>query len=389
MAHRTCRSMIGPALRAFAGALGVLCLAAPAARAQGSLSTLGFGYPTGQLSTRALGAGGALGDFDPNAPLNPAALVYSLRALVYLQYDPEFRDVSVGGKSASTSTARFPLFGVSGRIAGFNVGLSFSSFLDRTWTNIYSDTQSVGGKLFPTTVTAQSSGGISDARLALSYSFGPRFHVGGAVHVFPGENRTTIGLDFPDSTLKLGSFTQANIFNYSGSAVSLGVLAEPLPHWHVAATGRIGGALHIRQGDSTVIGNAHVPGKWSLSGMYDGFAGSVLAVRYASEQWGALRGLGSNALPIHDATDFSGGVEVAGPKISGYPLAMRVGLRSRGLPFSPDAAAVKEQSLTAGVGIPVSGGRGAADISVARQRRTAGDVTETGWVVSIGLGIRP
>ncbi len=373
---------------ALAAAAGCSCLAASALQAQGALSTLGFGYPSGQLSTRALGAGGALADFDPNSPLNPASLEVALRSLVYVQYDPEFRDVNLGGQHVNTLTARFPVFGVSGRVAGFNIGLSFSSFLDRTWTNVYTDTQRVGGQLVPSTVTALSSGGINDVRAAIAYSFGPKLHVGFGVHVFPGENRTLIGRAFTD-TVQFGTFNQADIFNFSGSAVSLGILAAPVSHFTLAASGRVGGVMHMRAGDSTVVGSAHVPDRWSASVAYDGFGGSVFAVRYATEKWSSMRGLGRPELPINDATEFSAGGEIAGPKISGVPMALRLGYRSRDLPFSPGATKVKEQSATAGLGIPFASGRGSADLSVAHARRSAGDTRETGWILSFGIGIRP
>ena len=39
--------------------------------AQGTLSTQGFGYPPGQLSTRSLATGPGIGEFDPDSQLNP------------------------------------------------------------------------------------------------------------------------------------------------------------------------------------------------------------------------------------------------------------------------------------------------------------------------------
>jgi hypothetical protein len=373
---------------ALAAVAGLTCLVAPAIRAQGALSTLGFGYPSGQLSSRALAAGGALADFDPNSPLNPATLVSATRAVVYIQYDPEFRSLTVDGRNASTTTARFPLFSVTGRVAGFGVGLAFSSFLDRTWMNVRADTQTIGGERLASVDTARSSGGISDARAAISYSISKDYHIGIGVHVFPGENRTRIGRFFADS-LNIGSFSQENTFNFSGSAVSLGLLATPSQQWNLALTGRFGGAMRVRMGDSTVIGSARVPARWSASVAYLGIPGSSLAAHYVSEHWSSLRGLGSQGLPIHDATEFGAGAEVAGPKMSGVPLQMRLGVRQRDLPFSLDATAVREQSLTGGIGLPISGGRGTADLSVSRARRTAEGVSETGWIVSFGLGIRP
>jgi hypothetical protein len=370
-------------------AAGVLAIAAaPALRAQGSLSTQGFGYPGGQLSTRALGAGGSLADFDPNSPLNPASLSLGLRAAVYAQYDPEFRSVTSPSGSASSTTARFPVVGVSGRFGRATVGLSFSNLLDRSWNNTYVDTQTVGGQVVQSQVTAQSTGGISDARAALSYQVSEKLYLGVGVHVFPGENRTVLGRSFADS-LQLGSFSQASTFNFSGSAVSVGFLATPVAHLNLAASARFGGSIHMHAGDSTVVGSATIPNRWSVSAAYEGFAGSALAVRYGREKWTSMAGLGSPGLVIRDAAELAGGMEVAGPKVSGIPMAVRLGFRSRDLPFAVGTETVAEQSLTAGVGIPLAAGRGAADIALARAHRTSAGLAETGWILSIGFAIKP
>ena len=105
--------------RRLALALGAAALSAPFARtaaAQGSLSTQGYGYPTGELSTRALGTGGSLAEFDPASPINPAALgswgaspinsaIRSVwgRTAFTAQYDPEFRRVTAGTGSQTSA----------------------------------------------------------------------------------------------------------------------------------------------------------------------------------------------------------------------------------------------------------------------------------------------
>ena len=48
--------------------------AAATARAQGTLSTQGFGYPTSGMSARSLGTGGAITELDPLSATNPASL---------------------------------------------------------------------------------------------------------------------------------------------------------------------------------------------------------------------------------------------------------------------------------------------------------------------------
>ena len=72
--------------------LAVATLLLPAsALAQGTISTLGFGYPAGQLSTRALGTGGALGEIDPLSVSNPASILNFGGSALYFQAEPEYR----------------------------------------------------------------------------------------------------------------------------------------------------------------------------------------------------------------------------------------------------------------------------------------------------------
>ena len=51
----------------------ILTVTPVAGFAQGAISTQGFGYPTGGLSTRATAGGGAFGEFDFSSPRNPSS----------------------------------------------------------------------------------------------------------------------------------------------------------------------------------------------------------------------------------------------------------------------------------------------------------------------------
>src|SRR5688500_8106791 len=90
-----------------------LALGASGAGAQGNLSTQGFGYPPGQLSTTAMSLGGATGELDPASALNPATAALWGASVLFMQYEPEIRTVTSSGASARTTTARFPMVGVS------------------------------------------------------------------------------------------------------------------------------------------------------------------------------------------------------------------------------------------------------------------------------------
>jgi hypothetical protein len=367
-----------------------LCLAARALCAQGALSLQGFGYPGGETSTRALGTGGSLADFDANSPINPAALLVGTRATVYLQYDPEFRWVTGTGLNVSTITARFPLFVISGKVGKARFSLSYASFLDRTWTNTYQDTQVVGTLRVPSTVTAVSSGGISDIRAAMSWTFSSRLTVGAAIHVFPGQNHIVFGRAFPSDSTSFGAFAQTSTFNFSGSAVSFGLIATPIDHVNLGVSGRYGFSMHVHEGDSTTVGEANVPNRLSVSGAFDGITGTILSVRYGTEKWSAMRGLGSAGLSVFDATEFSAGLETGGPRIGAIPMAVRLGYRARQLPFGVGAQQVSEKEFTGGVGIPLASGRTALDLTIAHALRSANvGLSETGWIFSLGIAIKP
>src|SRR5687768_7894137 len=114
--------------------------------AQGSLSGLGFGYPTGQLSTRALGIGGSTGELDPVTPRNPAALSSWGRSGLHLQYDPEYKRISASGGEDRTLEARFPLIAASLQVSrSLAAGISISTLLDRTFSTRSAQTLDVGG----------------------------------------------------------------------------------------------------------------------------------------------------------------------------------------------------------------------------------------------------
>ena len=368
---------------------GGLVFAAPAfAHAQGSLGSQGFGYPLGGQSARALGAGGAAAGVDAQTPLNPAAIVLNSRALVYAQYEPEFRTVTIGGVGTKTTTSRFPLFALTGRQGKATFSLSFSSFMDRTWLNTYADTQTVGSERLASKVLTQSVGGISEGRAAMAWSFSENVHLGFGLHVYPGQNRVSIGRVFSDSS-RAGNFQVADSYSFSGKALSLGALVIPGNHFIVTGDLRIGGGLSMRRGDSTVVGRGTVPLRYGVSASYDGVPGAVFIGRIGGDRWSDLRGLGSESLGLKDATDMSVGAELAGPRISGTAVLFRGGYRSRGLPFTYGTRAVKESSMSGGVGIPLIGGRAVVDVGAVNSTRSSGGVAEKSWLLSIGVGIRP
>lgn len=357
-------------------------------RAQGALSVLGFGYPIGGQSARSLGTGTSMADLDPQSPLNPAALLLNARMQGYVQYEPEFRTVTVGGNSVKTSTSRFPVFMATGRQGRAAFSISYSSFMDRTWANSYADTQVVNGEKIGSMVMSHVAGGITDARFGAAWSFTEKAHVGLGLHVFPGQNHIVNGRSF-DSLTKAGSFTLEKTYNFTGSGVSLGGVISPGAHLIVSGDLRLGGTLTMRDGDTTEVGRGRVPLRAAVSALYDGIPGSTFMIRFGTDKWSDMNGLGLATLPMRDATDLSIGTEVTGPRYAGAPTFFRGGFRSRGLPVAYGAAGVNETSYSGGLGVPIASGRGQVDLGIVRATRRAAGISEKAWLVSIGVGVRP
>ncbi len=360
---------------------------AGAVRAQGSISGQGYGYPTGQLSASALGIGGATAEQDAASPINPAAIASSLRYSIYMQFEPEFRRTSGAAGNGSSSIIRFPNFMATGGVRRVAFGVSFSTLLDRTWSNTYSDSQDVGGETFPSTINASSTGAMNDARFAAAYGINERLQIGIGVHAISGENRLGFGRSFPDST-GIGGVQQTTVINFSGRAFSAGAVFQPVRDLTLGASARFGGPLDAER-DGVNLAEASVPSRYGVGVTWSGIPNTTLAARYDRTAWSDMQGLGSAQMSTFDATELGLGVDVIGPRVSGAPSVVRLGFRDRTLPFGVDGEQVKERAYSGGISLPVSRGRGQIDLTLQRAARSASGVNERGWFLALGLGIRP
>lgn len=360
---------------------------ATSAGAQGALSVQGWGFPTGQLSAASLGVGGSSAEIDPASPLNPANIGRPTRYAIYMQYEPEFRRTTVDGVDGSTTTIRFPAFMMSGALGHFTLGASFSTLLDRTWSNVYSDSVVIDGTRYASTLRAGSAGAMNDARFGMSYWVNPRLQVGLALHAISGENRLEFGRFFGDSS-DLGDISQTSTINFAGKALSLGVIGAPSSTFLLGASVRLGGSLTAEQ-STEPLASANVPTRFGLTAAWYGIPNTTLAARIERTNWSAMRGLGTPRTTVFDATDIGVGLDVVGPRMAGAFSTARFGVRDRTLPFGVNGTQVSERSLSGGIGVPLARGRGQIDLTLQRAWRQADAARERAWVVSIGLGIRP
>lgn len=372
------------------GAAAIATLSASVLTAQGSMSVQGLGYPPGELSTRALGSAGALGEMDKRSEINPASLAIRPAAEVFAQYDPEFRTVTSGGKTSSTTTSRLPNVGGILPLSGhFVIGVSASTLLDRTWQTSNARSQVFGTDTAAFNESLKSEGAITDVRLALAWAPTSKVRLGVGVHTFPGSLRLTSNELFTDTT-RFQNITQLTGVSFSGKAVSAGIQADLLPSLSVAFSGRKGGTAKMFAHDS-LLTTGNIPDRYSGSVEFSGIPGTVVAVRGSHERWSQLGSLSTRNTVAVDANDVSAGLESDGPRIGGgFPILVRLGVRRRTLPFQVGTAAIQETSFGGGIGIPISLDRVTLDIAALRTLRTGvAGVNEHAYNLSFGLQVHP
>lgn len=374
----------------------LVCLAgfvvAGEAGAQGTLSTQGFGYPTGQYSSRVLATGGGMGEFDADSPLNPASLASSSDPRVFFQYEPEFRKLTVGSGTANSLTARFPVVSASVpfRTRG-SVGLSVSTFLDRSSSTSFTRDQEVAGQVVTITESTRILGAINDIRLAFAYGPSQKVQFGVGGHVFAGQNRVFFSQVFPD-TLKFGNVSQVSTLGFTGFAVSAGVIFRPSRNLGFGLSGQKGARLEARVADSTVS-RADVPDRFSAGVSYEGIPGSTVSARVTRSMWSSLNGLGSSDATAVDTWEGGLGVESLGPRLVQRQTVLRLGARYRTLPFTAAGNEVRELSFAGGIGTQFFRNRANFDVTLERAARTVAaaglDARERAYVLSFGLRVRP
>ena len=372
------------------GALLALVLGASVARGQANISEQGLGYPTGQLSARALGTGGAIGEIDPVSQINPAALTFIGTTTLFFQIEPEYRRIITGSVTDKTTTARYPLFaGVIPLGSRWALGISSATLLDRTWTTTEQGNVVFGTDTVNSTIINGSNGSINDLRVAAAWAPTSFLRLGLGGHLISGSDRVFAGLSFDNPAYS--NFSDSSTLGFDGGAVSGGIQLVAPKFGIASASFRKGGHLNATRSD-TALGSARVPDRYGFSLAYVGAAGTQIAARTEYDKWSALNGLRRGSAVAVDGWDTSVGADIAGPRLGNQSLMLRLGGRWRTLPFEvgPNNNEVREQSFSGGIGTTFGGGRVLTDVSLVHARRDAGIATsERAWTLSIGLGIRP
>ncbi len=365
--------------------------AIPALGAQGSLSTLGFGYPVGGMSTRVSGTAGAFGEIDALTPTNPAMLGGIAKTVVSVQAEPELRTLRFGGIREKTNAQRIPLVSVIFPARhGIAAGFSMASVLDRSYTLNTTGSVLFDGETLTTTDRLNVRGAIGKLSGAVGWQATPRLKIGLAGNLFTGDNLVAREQKFSD-TLSFGSVKDTSHVTYFGKALTAGADVQIIKGLAATLSYRTSGSLDARVRD-TVRASANVPSALGASLRYEGIPGSTFVLALEQVAWSKMRGIGSGLTTAQDASNVRFGVETAGPKWRGLPVLFRAGFAKNQLPFSISAERVTESRWSTGVGLPVAAnGWGTIDLSLQRANRSLPGTTakESAWLFGIGLQVRP
>ena len=375
-------------IRHFVALIAALAVMPSALASQGTLSSQGFGYPPGQLSTRARGTAGTFGEFDSQSPINPAALSSWGRPALFFQYDPEFRRSTAGSAEDRASTSRFPLIAAALPIKQtFMFGVATSTLLDRTWATSFTRRELIGADSVTFNESSRAVGAINDARIGVGWSRSPSLRVGAGVHFITGENALRVRREFEDT--EFDTLDQTARRSYGGLAGSLGIESRITTDLSLAGSYRIGAKMRAYSGDTTVS-EGRVPSRLGAAVRYTGIRGVAVATSLNWTQWSAMRDLGTSRLSVDDAVDFGVGMEARGPKWFDNDIPLRAGFRRRTLPFTLQGESrITESAITTGFGIPLSRSRSNIDFGIERAARWgAGGGSETAWTFSFGILVR-
>ncbi len=365
-------------------------------RAQGSIGLQGYGYPPGQLTTRASSSGGGLGEFDQAAPINPAALLNWGVAGAYIQYSPERRSTTVAGVSNSSTVARFPVFSVGLPLGPrYAFGLSSSTLLERNYETTLSARQVIRSDSVTTTSLTTAKGSMNAVQFAGAMQVTSWLRVGTGLQLITGQNTVkSVRSIVADTvaradTVAYGTITESSTATFKGTALSFGVELAPTKKISIAASARLGFRLNADLSDTTTR-RADVPNRAGAAIRWE-VAGSNISARYDWQGWSALKGIGGTAGGLFNTKEVGVGAEVPGPKLPGGQMLIRIGVRNRGLPYGVAGQQPKENIIGGGLGLPIGFGRAQFDLGIEHASRTIPNIStvkESGWIASFGFRIR-
>jgi hypothetical protein len=371
----------------------VLVIVPSAAWAQSSqFGVRGLGFPGRAVAVRSIGNGGAFGLFDEESSQNPAALGSVATLTSVFTVTQGFRRVENPGGSASVRDTRFPQLMIAGPIRRFPaaLGFSFSNYTNRDFTLATSETIDLRGEPISVSDTFSSRGGLNDFRLAGAYRIKERWGVGVGLHIITGSHRLTSIRVFNDP--RYLSSRQRSELSFAGFGLSAGLVRQFGSTVGLAAVVRSDGNVKMDR-DSARVATVDLPYTFGLGLRWRPGAKLDLAAQGMFRTWSgansdllALGGTGArNTVEVA-----AGGEYITDPKRP-YRRPLRFGGRFATLPFPliQGGEQGREVGVSVGTGVRFAQQRAGVDLALEHVWRTEGPHSERGFIVSVGITVRP
>ncbi len=366
----------------------VVTLPPPAVAQTSVYSVLGLGYPGRAIGVRTRAMGGGLAALDPGSALNPGAVAAYRQLSASATSTSSFRDYEVDDISATgLLDTRFAYASLGGPFGAtpFAFGLTFGTYLDRTYDVVDAGDVIISGDTVPYNEQISSDGAVIDLRGAVAWQALSTLRIGAAIHILSGTTENEFFRDFADSAL--APLRREDRVSFNGVGGSVGVMWDAKPYLRLGASARFNGSMRVKLTEDVEFGRTDLPREFS-GGV---FFAPVPDLRVAStviwRSWSRSRsGLAaSTTLNAFDTFEVGNGLEILG--ITGFPL--RLGFRWAQLPYSPTAEQPREINLSFGTGIGLASGRTTIEFALERVMRDGGGAKERAWLVSFELRVTP
>lgn len=369
------------------GAVG----AADPAAAQSFLSTRGLGFAEAALDARARALGG-VGLGLPGAGLslvNPASIAGLPAPALGVTLQTDHADATLAGGSGSGSTTRFPMLQAALPLGSrWALSLGYGAFLDQNWRGEVIDSIAIGtDQRIAVRDQRVSDGGVASFQLGTAYSVSEALSVGVAALVHTGTAQTASTRSFAEAALDPSVFSDR--WGYSGLGLSAGVRWTASEALSLAAAVTGSGSLSVeRLDDGSDRGGAGLERSYDLPLRVSAGAagrvssGTLVALSGDWAGWSAAsEGLTEGA--ARDTWSAGAGVEWEGLSLAGRMVPLRLGARTRTLPFAvsggDSAEWPDERAVTGGAGIVLGGGAARVDLSGELGSRAGGAFSEDYW----------
>jgi hypothetical protein len=378
-------------VRALLFVLLILILPGPVTAQTAQFGVRGIGLPGREVAVRTLASGGAFGLFDAESSQNPVSIVSVPSITSTFTFTQGFLEVENPAGTSSIQVSRFPHLMVAGpaRLFPGAVGFSFSNYANRDFTIATDQTVTIQGQPANVSDTLSSRGGLNDLRLAGAYRLGGSLALGAAFHIITGSDRLTFTRVFTDQVFL--SVRQRSELSFAGIGVSLGLMRQFGQNFAVAAMARSDGHLNLDR-DSTRISTVDLPYSVGLGlrvrrGRLDlGAQGIYRTWSGANSDLLSLGGTGAR-----NTIEIAGGGEFISDPKRPFRRPLRFGAHYTTLPFPlvPGGEQGSEFGVSAGSGVRFAQQRGGIDLAIEYLWRSEGVYKEQGFVLSLGVSVRP